>query len=108
MFGYANQKEVPAKWSCKVTKRLYDKYSKRYHIDKVLQELELSWGVLLYGKDMRGIYAGFASKITLQQLVTVAEGKKKRFVSEQLKLKKEQARKIALAELLPKPHLKVA
>ena len=35
----------------------------RYHIDKVLQQLELNWNVLTYSTNIRGMYVAMENKI---------------------------------------------
>jgi hypothetical protein len=107
MFGYASHKHLPKKFSPAI-KELINKYSFRYHIDKVLTELELNWNVLTYSNNIRGMYVAMKDKISLDALVLAAETKKKKSQIEKLKAAKNEAKKKALQQLNKGQHLKEA
>lgn len=48
---------------------LREKYSKRYHIDAVLTELQLNWNLKLYSDHSRGFYLSFIK--SLEDLATI-------------------------------------
>lgn len=80
MMGYASKKMIPSKLSDEVF-QLFDKYTIRYHIDKLIVELQLNWNLLTYSNHNRGIYIALKSeekKMTIEKLALIAEqGKKK-------------------------------
>lgn len=93
-FGYASIKHLPEDIS-----ELYKKYSKRYHIDKLITFLELNWGVITYSNNMRGMYISKADKMPLNSLVLAAETKKHSRQINELKNKKNEAKKRAIEQL---------
>jgi hypothetical protein len=95
-FGYASKKQIPDKMQ-PVIKILFVKYMNRYHIDKVLQRLELNWNIGTYSNNMRGIYIFLKdkNKISYEQLIMIAETKKiKNKISELNKTKNEAKEKV--------------
>jgi hypothetical protein len=69
------------------------KYSNRYHIDKILFELQENWGLNLYSHHIRGFYLSFTKE--LSELAVSAEGKKIEVRKSNLHSKKIEARKYA-------------
>lgn len=99
MFGYSSIKHVPSKMNKQITE-LFKKYSTRYHIDKLIQALELeTWNVITYSHNMRGMYIAMANKITIDELALTGERKKQKFKIAELKNKKCEATKKALQQL---------
>jgi len=98
MFGYSSCKHLPEKMPSNV-KELFSKYSHRYHIDRVIQSLELNWNVLTYSSNLRGMYVAMGDKINLENLVLIAETKKQKNRIENLKMKKIAAKTKALQQL---------
>jgi hypothetical protein len=54
MFGYRSAKQLPDKMT-----EIQKKYLNRYHMDKLIQELELNWHLKLFGGHCRGFYLSF-------------------------------------------------
>ena len=98
MFGFSSHKAIPEQLKPAI-KDLMIKYSNRYHIDKLLQQLELKWHVVTYSHHMRGLYVGI--NIDLDTLALVAEVKKQKHQIEVLKNAKSQARTKALELIQP-------
>lgn len=73
------------------------KYANRYHIDKVLEELQLSWGLKLYSDHIRGMYVSFTK--SLDDLAVINELSKKSNKRNDLKEQKRQAKEFALKRL---------
>ncbi len=83
MFGYTSPKEIPDKLS-----PLEEKYSRRWHMDKLLIELQMNWHLKLYASNQRGMYVSF--DLELPKLVEIAEkSKHKNRVAEFRKMKQE-------------------
>jgi hypothetical protein len=104
MFGYTNHfklfednlNEKPELY------KLYQKYSTRYHIDKVLQELELNWNVIYYSKKIKGMYVGMKDEmknISYDSLAVMAEAKKRKNQIQKLKDQKIEARQKAIQQI---------
>jgi hypothetical protein len=94
-FGYSSIKLIP-----EAMPELFYKYSKRYHIDKIILKLELgNWNLIFYGNNMRGMYIGFENKITLDKLAETAEMKKDKTKIENLKAAKKAAQEKALIKI---------
>jgi len=93
MFGFSSHKAIPNKLQPTI-KGLLCKYSLRYHIDKLIQELELNWHVCTYSHHMRGIYVGIG--VNKDTLALAGESKKKKIKIAQLKKGKSEAREKAL------------
>lgn len=105
MFGYSSCKHLPKKMPSNV-KELFSKYSHRYHIDRVIQSLELNWNVLTYSSNLRGIYVAMGDKINLEELVLIAETKKQKNRIEKLKQNKIAAKAKVLQQLNKEHQLK--
>jgi len=104
MFGYASHKHIPEKLNLLVSD-LMEKYSTRYWMGKLLQELQLGWGIKIYSHNIRGLYIG-NSKITMEALVLAAETKKRKNQIAGLKMQKDAAREKALQQLNKEQQLK--
>jgi len=104
-FGYISHEHLPETMNPDI-KALFDKYSKRYHIDKVLQSLELKWNILTYSHNNRGMYIGLEKKISLETMIFQAETKKKKNQIDELKKRKHEAREKALQQLNKGQQLK--
>jgi|GEM_PF-865988 len=76
---------------------LKEKYSKRYHIDAVLTELQLNWGLKLYSDHSRGFYLSFIK--SLEDLATINILAKKTTKSSELIKQKQLAKESALKKL---------
>ncbi|MEI8274213.1 MAG: hypothetical protein WCG08_16490 [Paludibacter sp.] len=93
-FGYKTKNHLP-----ETMPHIFRKYLNRYHIDKVLQKIEIgNWNLIFYANNMRGMYIGFKSKISLEKLIEIAEMKREKKKLEDLK----QAKKIAQEKVLKK------
>jgi hypothetical protein len=98
MFGYSSVKHLPVKMPTNINS-LFLKYSNRYHIDKVLMQLELNWNVITYSNKIRGMYIAMSNKTSIEQLALLAETRKhKNRIAEHKKKKKEATAK-ALEQL---------
>lgn len=84
MFGYNSIKEVPEN---KPT--LLIKYTKRYQIDKVLNELQFNWFLKLFSDHCRGFYLSF--DLSLEQLAKINVDAKKTTKENNLKNDKKEA-----------------
>lgn len=94
MFGFGSVSDMPGQMR---TKKLFQKYSARYHLDRVKEELIENWGLKLYARSMRGFYVSFS--LSYEDLVRYAEGNRK---SRQVKTRKSEEAEIVkrvLAEL---------
>ncbi|HMT75796.1 MAG TPA: hypothetical protein PKA77_17110 [Chitinophagaceae bacterium] len=68
---------------------LLTKYTSRYQLDKIKSELQLNWGLNLYGNHTRGFYVSFV--LTYDELIMQAELKRKRYKEKQLRSMKSEA-----------------
>ena len=94
-FGYSTIKYLP-----ETMPAIYYKYSNRYHIDKVVQKLEIdNWNLSFYASNMRGMYIGLKDKISLENLIETAEMKKEKTKIENLKAVKKLAQHKALIKI---------
>jgi hypothetical protein len=98
MFGYPSIKHLPDKQKPGL-KELIEKYSCRYHIDKVLLNLELNWKIITYSNNIRGMYVAMENKISIDALALIAETKKQTAKVEALKQQKKEATQKALMQL---------
>jgi hypothetical protein len=64
-------------------------YNNRYQLDKIKTELQLHWGLKLYGNHTRGFYVSFS--MDLEDLVYHAEKNRKAYQERQLKNQKKEA-----------------
>jgi hypothetical protein len=69
MFGYVSTKDVPTKLSPQEAK-----YKLRWHMDKILIELQLNWHLKLYAGHQRGMCVSF--DLELPELVKMVEKSK--------------------------------
>ena len=93
MLGYASIKCIPEDLKGRAAE-IFKKYSIRYHMDKLLVDLQLNWNVLVYSNHMRGLYVAIDGKINLQSLVKQAEEKKRKNQVQKLKDQKKDALKM--------------
>jgi hypothetical protein len=105
MFGYSSIKQLPPTLPKSINK-LFLKYSNRYHIDKVLQQLELNWNLITYSNNIRGMYIAMSNKTSIEQLALIAETKKQKNRIAELKKQKEDAKAKALQQLNKQQQLK--
>ena len=91
MFGYASVKDVPEN-PCD----FYKKYSKRYHIDRIIQQLELHWHVKTYSNHMRGLYVSIGEELTFEMLAQMAENNKIKNQVKDLEKVKSKAKAAAI------------
>jgi len=73
------------------------KFNKRYQLDKIKKELQINWGLKLYGHNNRGYYVSF--QLELIQLIRYAELKRKSRKEKELQKQKEAARLAVLTEI---------
>ncbi len=74
--AYTNKNYIVSR-AFKNSPQLQVKYSIRYHIDKVLQELETTWGLKRYSKYERGIYVSFKTeKLELEKISLLKKQRK--------------------------------
>ena len=106
MFGYSSIKQIPNNLQPPI-KVLYDKFSKRYHIDNLLQELELKWNVMNYSNHLRGMYVGIEGKITREEMITIAETHKKKNKVNKLKHIKNETKEKVLKQM-NQPKLQIS
>ncbi len=78
---------------------LQQKYATRYHMDRVLEHLQVKWGINIYSNHMRGFYVSVNSKMNLKQLAIQAEASKKKNQVAALKKRKVEALAAALQQL---------
>ena len=76
---------------------LLTKYTSRYQLDKIKRELEINWGLKLYGNHTRGYYVSF--ELALDNLIMKAELKRKGYKEKQLRNRKNEALRMVNAEL---------
>ena len=69
------------------------KYATRYHIDKILTDLELSWGLRRYSNHSRGMFISY--KATIERLAMVCEATKRSTRVAGLLAQKQAARQAA-------------
>ena len=68
---------------------LLAKYTSRYQLDKIKQELENNWGLKLYGNKTRGYYVSF--KLDIKSLIYQAERRRKKNKQRKLQQEKKKA-----------------
>ena len=76
---------------------LFNKYSARYHIDKILIKLQEDWGLKLYSDHSRGFYLSF--KNSLKSLAEISLFKKEKIKKKILVERKKKATEAALVKL---------
>lgn len=103
---YEIQESDLIKWAIKytdipeqdyLTEKLMKKYSMRYHIDNVLLELQMNWGLKLYSDHSRGFYLSFTK--SLEELAIISIKSKTKSKSKILSQEKAKAKKEALKKL---------
>jgi len=82
MFGYASSKQVE-------NSPLIEKYSKRYHFDKLINQLEMDWNLKVFSNHIRGMYVSF--DLDYKALAELNENGKRKNKLNELKTKKKQA-----------------
>ena len=70
------------------------KYNNRYQLDKIKLDLQLNWGLKLYGNHTRGFYVSFS--MSLESLIKQAELRRKKYKLKGLQRQKEDAKKAVL------------
>ena len=90
MFGYNTPKEMPQDLS-----EAQKKYKIRYHMDKLLEELQLNWHLKVTWNHNRGFYVSF--DLTLEQLAALMIKGNRQTKLKQLKEEKARAIEKALA-----------
>ena len=76
-----------------MTRNLYHlqaKYKNRYHIDKVLMELEANWYIKTFSNHIRGMYV--STEKTYLELAEIIEANKKLNKNQVIKDEKRKAR----------------
>jgi hypothetical protein len=101
MFGYPSHIQMGQCQMKPAVMEIFDRYNKRYHYERLIQDLTLNWKVLFYSNKTHGIF--ISTKMDIQQLALAAERKKRKKELERLKKQKEEAREQAL-QLLNKEH----
>lgn len=91
MFGYGTHKCLLANNFDKSP--IHIKYSNRYHIDKLLNILELNWGFVFNGYHVKGIYFGTKRKISFEELDKIINEKKTQNRIKAMKDSKKEIRK---------------
>ena len=84
MFGYTTAKELPAKLT-----PIEEKYQVRWHMDKVLLELQTNWFLKIFSNHQRGMYISF--DISLDELALKSEKSKQITKIQQFKDMKKKA-----------------
>ena len=69
-----------------------EKYAKRYHIDKILTDLEINWGLKRYADNIRGMYISY--EFSLQELAKLCEENKRSVQKCRLKEEKRKAKEL--------------
>ena len=77
-----------------------EKYSKRYWLDKIKEELQINWGLKLYAQQTRGFYLSF--KMNEKDLIKEVELRKYSYRLNELKRRKEKNRKEIMKYLYEK------
>jgi len=85
MFGYTSSKDLPESLT-----PLQKKYLTRWHMDKVITELQLNWNLKVYWNHDRGIYISF--DLPLQKLAEVVDKNKRKAKIHELKDEKKRIR----------------
>lgn len=98
MFGYSSCKHLPPIMN-PISIDLYKKYSKRYHIDQIIDQLQLNWKILSYSNQMRGMYIALGWKISIRALVLLAEKNRLSNRLSEIKKTKAEAKIAALRQL---------
>lgn len=105
MFGYASPKEMPdplsaGRYNKEIPKELtalQNKYKVRWHMDKILMELQIDWFLKMISDHVRGMYVSF--DISLDELALKNEESKQLTKIEQFREFKRKAIDSAKAQL---------
>ena len=98
MFGYSSHKAMPEILN-PLVKELMNKYSIRYWMDKLLQQLELNWKIKIYNpKSMKSIIVG-NEKTTIEAMALKAETGRRSAKIRALKDRKIEAHDKAIKQL---------
>lgn len=100
-FGYASKEDFENNISTSLHKDLIDKYSMRYHKDKIKKVLQNDWFLIYYSNHVRGYYASF--KMDFKSLVNIAEDKKDLSKQKEL-LRKQEVQQILADRANRKNH----
>lgn len=95
MLGFKSQRDVKVSHLSKQKRYIWEKYRKRYHFDKLTDYLEAHWRLHRYSRvGIRGFYIAKADKISLEDLIRIAETptrvKQKRKRKQELKAARQQ------------------
>jgi hypothetical protein len=88
MFGYNTVKDMPVH---KYANPAQKKYFKRWHMDKLLIELQLNWHLKLISNHQRGMYISLDESVTLDQLAELIIKRKQDSKEQILKDQKRRA-----------------
>ena len=72
MFGFASILDMPPQFR---TKNIYKKYTKRYNLDRIKNELIDNWGMKYYARHTRGFFVSY--NLSMESLVERAERERK-------------------------------
>lgn len=78
-------------------------YNNRYQLGKIKEELQLNWGLKLYGHAMRGYYVSF--RLELTALIEKAELRRTKSRLKKLKEDKKEAYRIAMISIIMKQKI---
>lgn len=84
MFGYCTARELP-----EALTEIQLKYKQRYHMDRVLTELQLNWNLKILWNHNRGFYVSF--DLSLEDLAVVVQKDKRKYQLKQLQAAKQAA-----------------
>lgn len=90
MFGFKSTKEIDLNILSKNNKVLFAKFEKRHHIDKLINEMQLSWEIITWSNYNRGIYVSQKSKKSHEALAKISEYNKKKNKLKRLNLEKQR------------------
>ena len=71
MFGYKSSKDINL-----IDDEFFNKYSNRYHYDKLTERLQTDWNVNIYSNRTRGIFVSIDDKYSLESLIKYVESKR--------------------------------
>lgn len=92
MFGYPSVSDIKFNLT-----PLEKKYQTRWHMDKVLLELQENWHLKCYSNHQRGMYISL--DLNLKELAIISEKNKYKTKRQQLKAQKEKAKTAALRHI---------
>lgn len=104
MFGYRSVKEIP-----ETPDPRFQKYRKRYQIDRILEYLQLNWKLKVpLCSGLHGLYVSFSDDISLTDLSTLAAQRMLKTKRQKLQSEKQAAQATALQQLNKGKQLKKA